>query len=164
MRFLGLLMLVAAALPMPAQNADLKQLDFLVGKWTGVAEDKAGQLGAGSGACSFELDLNNKIIVRHSAASYDSGVTHGDLMLIYVEGGTRAIYFDTEGHVIRYNVAVPSANHVAFESDGTQAGPKYRLSYWLDGAFLKVKFEIAMPGGEYKTYTGGTLKRDGAPR
>ena len=99
--------------------------------------------GPGGGAFSFEPDLNKKIIVRRNNASYDSGLKHDDLMVIYTEGGTRAIYFDGEGHVIRYNVSAPSVNRVVFESDGTQPGPKYRLSYWLDGGSLDGKFEIA---------------------
>jgi len=41
---------------------------------------------------------------------------------------------------------------VAFESDGTQPGPKYRLSYWMEKGSLKGKFEVAAQGSEYKTY------------
>jgi hypothetical protein len=163
MRFIAMLIILAAA-PVSAESADWKQLDFLLGKWVGVSDAKDTQLGAGGGACSFELDLNNKVIVRHNTASYDSGVTHGDLMVIYTEGAKRAIYFDSEEHVIRYNLSIPSPNRAVFESDRAQPGPKYRLSYWIEGASLRVKFEIAPPGGEYKTYTSGALKRDSNAR
>ena len=141
--------LIAALLLSPplvqvrAQSADWKQLEFMLGKWIGAAGEKDTPNGAGGGAFSFEPDLNKKIIVRHNNASYDSGLKHDDLMVIYTEGGTRAIYFDREGHVIHYNVSAPSLNRLVFESDGTQLGPKYRLSYWLDGGSLDGKFEIA---------------------
>jgi hypothetical protein len=158
MRLLAALIIATAALPASAQNADWKQLDFLMGKWTAVAGDSL--LGGGTGASSFEFDLDRKIIIRRNFASYDSGVKHADLMIIYLDGAMRAIYFDNEGHVIRYNVSVPAANRMVLESDGAQAGPKYRFTYWLEGALLHAKFEIAPPGGEYKAYTGGTLKRD----
>jgi hypothetical protein len=81
----------------------------------------------------------------------------------------RAIYFDTEGHVIRYNVTFPATNKAVFESDGTQPGPRFRLSYWLDSSTLNGKFEVAPSGADYKTITcanapfrsrlGNTLKR-----
>jgi hypothetical protein len=72
----------------------------------------------------------------------------------------RAIYFNTEGHVIRYNLTFPTSNKVIFESDGTQAGPRYRLSYWLNGRALDGKCEMAPPGSECKTYMSWTSKKD----
>jgi hypothetical protein len=107
--------------------------------------------------------LNRKIIVRHNQASYTSGVRHDDLMVIYLDAPDdtpRAIYFDTEGHVIRYSLTFPAANKVTFESDGTQPGPRYRLSYWLNGPSLDGKFEVAPPGAEYKTYMSWASKKD----
>jgi hypothetical protein len=107
--------------------------------------------------------LNQKIIVRHNHAGYTSGVRHDDLMVIYLDAPNdtpRAIYFDTEGHVIRYNLTFPAPNRVIFESDGTEAGPRFRLSYWLDGSALGGKFEVAPPGAEYKTYMSWTSKKD----
>lgn len=140
-----------------------KKLEFLLGKWTGNAGEKDTPLGAGQGGFSFEPELNQKIIVRHSRAAYDSGVKHDDLMVIYLDAPNdtpRSIYFDTEGHVIRYNLSFPASNRVTFESDGSQPGPKYRLSYWLNGRSLDGKFEVAPPGAEYKTYMSWTSKKD----
>lgn len=153
------LTVLVAAIPLAAQSTDWKPLEFLLGNWTGVVDEKHPDLGPGKGGCSFELELNRKVIVRKNSASYDSGVSHNDLMVIYLEGVMRAIYFDNEGHVIRYNVSAPAANRVVFESDGTQAGPRYRLTYRMEGALMRVDFEIAPPGGEYKMYTSGLLKR-----
>jgi hypothetical protein len=140
--------------------------DFLLGKWIGVAGEKDTPLGAGQGGFSFEADLNKKVIVRRNHAEYDKGATHDDLMVIYTEGTAasnlfRAIYFDSEGHVIRYNVAFRSKDSVVFESDGSQPGPKYRLSYWMEpGGVMKGKFEVAAPGStEFKSYLSWGSKR-----
>ena len=158
-RTLALLLIAAACLPAQDSNPAWSKLEFLLGNWTGTAGEKDTPIGAGRGAFSFELQLDRKIIVRRNQAAYDSGVRHEDLMVIYLDapGQTpRAIYFDSEGHVIRYNVTFPSSSAAAFESDGTQPGPKYRLSYWMEHGLLNGRFEIAPPGAEYKTYMSWT--------
>jgi hypothetical protein len=147
-----LILVLSLCVPVWGQPADWKKLDFLLGKWVGVANEKDTAPGAGQGAFSFDAELNSKIIVRHNRAEYDSGAKHDDLMIVYLEGTPRAIYFDTEGHTIRYNISFPAAESVVFESDGTQPGPKYRLSYWMEKGSLNGKFEVAPPGAEYKTY------------
>ena len=147
-----------------ATGAAWRKLDFLIGRWTGVAGASDTQIGAGQGEFSFEPQLNQKIVVRRNTAAYDSGVKHEDLMVIYLDapGETpRAIYFETEGHVIRYSLSFPSAEAAVFESDGTQPGPRYRLTYWMEDGVLKGKFEIGPPGG-YKTYMSWSSKRSGA--
>lgn len=138
------------------------KLEFLLGKWTGSAGEDTPQ-GAGQGGFSFEPELNHKIIVRRNHAGYNSGAQHDDLMVIYLDSpnnAPRAIYFDTEGHVIRYNLTFPAANTAVFESDGTQPGPRFRLSYSLDGPALSGKFEVAPPGAEYKPYLSWKSKKD----
>jgi hypothetical protein len=148
-----------AAAPEPAW----KKLDFLLGKWTGIAGEKETPSGAGQGAFSFEPQLERKIIVRRNTAAYESGVKHEDLMVIYLDApnqAPKAIYFDTEGHVIRYNLSFPGPDNVVFESDGTQPGPRYRLTYRLDGGVLKGKFEVGSPGGEYKPYLSWSSKKN----
>ena len=140
-----------------------KKLEFLQGKWTGVAGEKDTPQGAGQGGFSFEPELNRKIIVRRNHAGYTSGTQHDDLMVIYLDApdnAPRAIYFDTEGHVIRYNLTFPATNKAVFESDGTQPGPRFRLSYSLDGPSLNGKFEVAPPGSEYKPYLSWIAKKD----
>ena len=162
------LLLIAAlcTAPVSAQTAapsPFTKLEFLLGKWIGAAGEKDTPHGAGQGDFSFEPELNRKIIVRKNSAAYTSGVTHDDLMVIYADAPNdtpRAIYFDTEGHVIRYNIAFPAANRVVFESDAAQPGPRYRLTYWMNGASLDGKFELATPGADYKTYMTWSSKRD----
>ena len=98
------------------------------------------------------MELSQRVIVRRNHAEYEGGAKHDDLMVIYLEGAPRAIYFDSEGHVIRYNVAYPAKDSVVFESDAAQPGPKYRLSYWMEKSVMKGKFEVAPPGAKFKVY------------
>ncbi|MGA3028732.1 MAG: hypothetical protein ABSF98_28660 [Bryobacteraceae bacterium] len=159
----GVLPLGAQPGPDKAAGSAWTKLEFLLGKWTGIAGEKDTPLGAGQGGFSFEPELNRKIVVRRNQAAYNSGARHEDLMVIYLDApndAPRAIYFDTEGHVIRYNLTFPAPNSVIFESDGTQTGPRFRLSYWLDGRALDGKFEVAPPGAEYKPYLSWTSKKD----
>jgi len=145
----------AQSVSAPAESA-LQRLQFLYGDWKASGDT---QLGAGQGEFSFQPDLNSHIVVRHNFAEYKSGpaagTRHDDLMVVYVQqpgAAVHASYFDSEGHVIQYTVTFPAENQVVFASDASQAGPKYRLSYVLEGKTLNGKFEIAMPGKEFKTY------------
>jgi hypothetical protein len=159
-RLLAALAFVAS---LTAQTGDnWTKLDFLLGNWLGVAGEKDTPLGAGQGSFSFKPELNRKIIVRRNNAKYNSGVQHDDLMVIYLDPPNdtpRAIDFDTEGHVIRYNLSFPAPNRVVFETDGSEPGPKYRLTYWMESASLNGRFEIAAPKSEYKTYLSWISKK-----
>ncbi|HYL78366.1 MAG TPA: hypothetical protein VEU96_29515 [Bryobacteraceae bacterium] len=159
----GVLPLAAQSVSEKTDDSAWKKLEFVLGKWTGTAGEKDTPHGAGGGGFSFEPELNRKIVIRKNNAAYNSGLRHDDLMVIYLDepkDTPRAIYFDTEGHIIRYNLTFPAPNNVVFESDGTQPGPRYRLSYWLNGRALDGKFEVAPPGAEYKPYMQWTAKRD----
>ena len=161
--FLGVLAVGAQTAPDKAGDATWKKLEFLLGKWTDAAGEKDTPLGAGQGGFSFQPELNGKIIVRHNQAAYTSGARHDDLMVIYLDGPDdkpRAIYFDSEGHVIRYSLSFPAANNVVFESEASQPGPRYRLSYRLNGPALDGKFEVAPPGADYKSYMRWAAKKD----
>jgi hypothetical protein len=160
---------ILAAVCWPASNACAQpaavwnRLDALIGTWDSAGDT---QLGGGDGSASFTRDLDAHVIVRRSFAEYKSGpqagTRHDDLLVIYREapdGPPRAIYFDSEGHVIRYAVTSPRANAVVFQSDGSDPGPRYRLSYVRAADALDGTFEIAMPGGEYKTYLSWTSKK-----
>jgi hypothetical protein len=153
-----------------AQKADppgpaWSSLQFLIGNWTGGG---GGQPGSGEGSFSFEPELNHRILVRHSFNSIkngpEAGSRHDDLMVVYLDTPgqpPRAIYFDSEGHVIHYALSTPKPNVAIFESDASRPGPRYRLSYALSGKSLDGKFEIAPPGNpEYKTYLTWTTVKD----
>lgn len=150
-------------IPTPADP--WSRLEFLVGDWTGVG---TGAPGEGTGGTVFAFELGGKILVRKNWAKYPPkpgesvGPSHEDLMIIYPAAGAfRAVYFDNEGHVINYSVSFPGqANAAVLETEAGQPGPRYRLTYELaaSGALENV-FWIAPPGGDFKAYVQGTLKK-----
>ena len=112
-------------------------------------------------------------MVRRNRAELPAGngrpaAVHEDLMVIYPgEAGkaSKAVYFDSEGHVIHYTVSTSEDQRVlSFVSDPQPAGPRYRLSYTKEGAdAVAIKFEIAPPGkpDEFKTYLEGKARCKG---
>lgn len=137
-----------------------KSLRFLVGTWE--ARTQGGTANAtASGTYTFQPELGNHILARHSGSEVckgpaDYNCEHGDLLYVYQEGPSQpyqAIYFDNEGHVIHYEVSVPTAFSVIFLSDPSHPGPQFRLSYELNGVNLSGKFQMRMPGQpEFKSY------------
>jgi hypothetical protein len=153
-----------AQAPAPAGDP-YSALQFLMGEW--VAD---GPAAAGSGHFEFTPDVQGNVLVRRNHAEYPAAngrpaVDHDDLMVVYREGTppvTRAIYFDNEGHVIRYNVEAGVPGAVTFVSEVAAGMPRYRLSYTkLPDGRLGGKFEVAPPGKpeEFKTYLEWTAKR-----
>jgi hypothetical protein len=180
-RSLGFWFLAGAAMAMPALAAQpasgndprdmprpattgaaasdaLGALSFLAGEWEGVGGGGPGQ---GTGIFSFQRDLQQRVLVRHNHSAYPAAAgrpaaVHDDLMVVYTEGEPaklRAIYFDSEGHVIHYAVqlagsAAPAETRsVVFVSDVEPTSPRYRLTYRMTGAdAVEIRFEIAPPG------------------
>jgi hypothetical protein len=143
-------------------------LSFLLGDWTG---EGTGQPGQATGGFSFLPDLEKNVLVRKNRADYPATkdrppFSHTDLMIVYREPGAvklRAIYFDSEGHVIHYTVD-PSAdgNAVQFLSDASTSNPRYRLTYIKTGAgTVGIQFEIAVPAkpDSFTTYIQATARR-----
>ena len=79
-----------------------------------------------------------------------TGAAHDDLMVIYLDPGPRAIYFDSEGHTIHYRLSFPAAESAVFDSEPAP-GPAYRLSYWMEKGVLNGKFEVG--GKPYMTWS-----------
>jgi hypothetical protein len=141
-----------------------------VGDWTG---EGGGGPGQGSGSFSFKPDLQGKILVRKNRAEYPAtkeraAFVHDDLMVVYrdtPEAAPRAIYFDSEGHTIRYEVqAQPDGGEVVFVSGPEPSAPRYRLTYTrVDQDRVKIKFEIAPPGhpDQFATYIEASAHRVG---
>jgi hypothetical protein len=120
------------------------------------------------------LDLQDKVIVRKNRAEYPAAAgrpaaTHDDLMVIYrAEGGapTKAIYFDSEGHVIHYTASFSDdKGTLIFVSEAAPSTPRFRLSY-RKGAeeSVGIKFEVAPPGkpDAFRTYLEGRARRERA--
>jgi len=142
--------------------------EYLIGDWVGGG---GGQPGQGSGEFSFLPDLQNHILVRKNYAAYPGtkdrpAFRHDDLMVVYRDSENapvKAVYFDSEGHVIHYSVTV-STDHkrLEFVSDASPASPRYRLTYLITGGdALTLKFEIAPPGkpDSFSTYIEAKAKR-----
>jgi len=175
MKRIGILMILAllatglaswsAQAPKPADP--WASLNFLVGDWEGVG---TGAPGEAVGRTGFAFGLDKNILIRKNWAKYPpkagekAGLSHEDLMIIYPssDGASfRAIYFDNEGHVIQYAVSFPpSPRSVVFETAPAQQGPRFRMTYAVkaDGG-LENAFWIAPPGGEFKVYVQGSLRK-----
>jgi hypothetical protein len=137
-----------------------KSLQFLIGTWE--AKTQGGSAGAAdSGTYTFRPELRNHVLARHSSnegcrgpAGFDC--EHEDLLYIYQDAPGQpyqAIYFDNEGHVVRYDVSTPTATTALFLSDPSRPGPQFRLIYELKGSTMYGKFQIRMPGQvEFKSY------------
>ena len=129
----------------------LEPLAFLLGEWTAV---KGGSPGGALGSAVFSLDLQGRVMIRKSYAEYPAtdkapASRHDDLMIIYAgdNGAIGADYYDNEGHVIRYSVAVNAPGDVTFTSAIVPGTPRFRLSYGLGvNGILKGEFAIAPPG------------------
>ena len=86
-------------------------------------------------------------------------------MLIYQEPqkGTRALYFDNEGHIIHYSVSLSDDKKtITFLSDVTPSTPRFRLIYRrLKDDTLNVEFDIAPPDkpDSFSKYVEGTARR-----
>jgi hypothetical protein len=140
----------------------------LLGEWVGEGE---GQPGQGKGQFSFAEDLQGKILVRKNHAEYAASAgrpafAHEDLLIVYHDDGAKAakaIYCDSEGHVIQYTPSTSQEGKVLiFLSDARPAAPRYRLTYVnQEDSKATVTFEVAPPGKPeaFKTYLQGRIRK-----
>jgi len=140
---------------------------FLVGDWVG---EGGGRPGEGSGSFSLQFDLDQSVLVRRSRTEYPAAggkprLVHEDLMVCYPDpagGRILAIYFDNEGHVIRYTEETAGQGRVVLVSDVNASAPRFRLTYTRLGPdAIGIAFEIAPPGrpdGFVPYVTGKAIK------
>ncbi len=135
-------------------------LRFLIGTWHARTHGGAAQAAA-SGVYTFQLELREHVLARHSSSSgcsapADFNCEHSDLLYLYRDAPAqplKAIYFDNEGHVIRYDVATPAANQMVLTSAPAQSAPQFRLSYELRGSVMYGTFQLRMPGqSDFQSY------------
>lgn len=172
LRLAAALFCVQFAQSVPAQSATTeeswKALSFLEGTWE--AHTQSGSAGAqGNGTYTFRFELNRHVLARHSETSDCRGpkafdCQHDDLLYIYQEAQgqpLRALYVDSEGHVIHYTVSTPEATTALLISEASAPGPQFQLVYQLKDRVMSGKFQIRMPGQvEWKSY----LEWSGAKR
>lgn len=135
-RFLALLAVLLAT-PAPAQTSpSLQNLSFLVGSW-----ESLGIPSGASGGSEFHYDLQGKVLVRTNHASYPASnghpaSNHEDLLILFLQDvpPIRGIYFDNEGHVIRYAATAAEPGHLVLASEPSPGQPRYRLSYSKSGS------------------------------
>ena len=142
----------------------LAALQFLLGDWEAIS-----QPGEATGGFSFTPALLSHVIVRTNYAAYLAtserpAFRHEDLMVIYVDDGQklRADYYDSEGHVIRYEGRLEAPGEVAFVSAATAVGPGFRLSYrQVAPGLLDGVFEVASPQqpGTYAPYLAWSVRK-----
>jgi hypothetical protein len=168
--FLALIALLLMFASSQAADPDpWKDYRFLLGSWSGGGK---GAAGVGKGQFTFNLDLNDKIMVRKHKSEVEAtagrpAATHEDLLIMYPDAGgkkMRASYFDNEGHVIQYEVTLSEDKKtLTFLSDAAPGAPRFRLTYAKekDGE-LGIKFELALPNkpDEFKVYTEGSATRE----
>ena len=157
----ALILTLLCSLPALAQQAappaDWKEFAPLVGEWIA---DQSGPTDTTRGGFVVESALAGRVLVRKNWAEYAQtkdrpASRHDDLMVVFKDGtGTRADYYDNEGHVIRYAVSVPTAGTFVFLSDAKEGQPRFRLTQAIDTAgAMSIKFEIAPPNAnDFKPY------------
>jgi hypothetical protein len=77
-------------------------------------------------------------------------------LYVYVDSpgqALKAIYFDSEGQVIHYDVSTPDPATAVFLSDASVPGPQFQLIYTLKDSIMSGKFQIRMSGqAEWRSY------------
>ena len=157
--FATLALVIAGAVSLPADEKSppakdpFQSLSFLEGTWSAKAKGAHGVTAIGT--YTFRMELGDHILARHStsdstakkSATFD--YQHGDLLYVFPEmpGPTlKAIYFDSEGHVLHYAVTTPTPTSVLFLSDSPPGAPQFRLMYERKGDAMSGKFQILPPG------------------
>ena len=161
---LAVLTLAARAQAPAAKKPDWTPLKFLVGRWT--ADPNPNEPGT-TGSTEFHFELDSSVLVRDNRADYPPqngrpALHHRDLMVIYADdsGAWKATYWDNEPHTIYYDVTADAPGEVSFLSTAAN-GPHFRLAYKrVSDTSVNGHFDIAPPGGGYKTYRSWTMHRN----
>jgi hypothetical protein len=146
-----------------AERRSLEAIQALIGDWVA----KGRRTRPRRRRILLSIRSAKDVIVRKNYAEYPAqngrpAFRHDDLVIIYLDDASkrpRAIYFDSEGHTIRYAITV-SGDSLVFESEPGEPGTHYRLTQTPSGGRLSGKFESHAPGeAQYKTYIEFTARR-----
>jgi hypothetical protein len=160
--FSALLLIVSQIVHGQQNKNQWEKWNYLVGEWVG---EGSGQPGQGEGKFSFQTDLDGKIMVRKSHTVFPATVNskeivHNDLLIIYQAGSDdsqEAIYFDNEGHTIKYKVSYTEKS-IILTSSITANETRFRFTYTdIDSKTVNSSFEMASPKTpeEFKMYLSG---------
>jgi len=151
----------------PAKPDPWHNFRFLVGSWEAKTTGGVAQAHVAT-SYSFRMELREYLMARHArngtcSAPDDYDCQHSDLLYIYPTGNGsafEAIYFDNEGHIIRYSLTSPKPGTAVFLSDPALPGPQYRLSYTFLNEVMSGQFEMKMPGqADFTSYLEWSGKR-----
>ena len=154
----------------PRPLISLKSLDFLEGTWTA---ESTGADKLPMGSYSFVRELNGNILARRSStdvnctSAANQECPHRDLFYIFQESPgapLKAIYFDSEGHHLRYDVEIGHEGGAqnlretaVFLSETAAFGPRFRLSYERNqdtdtkAVSMSGRFERLLANGKWQT-------------
>ncbi len=132
-----------------------ESLGYLVGVWKDeVREGEPGR--ATGGGESWRLALAGQILVREAwceflASASRPAYRHEDLLIVFAESDSemRGIFWDSEGHLIRYRELHPDPDGKGFGlvSDPATPGPRQWLRYRFEEPdHLSAVFSLHPPG------------------
>lgn len=146
------------------QRPPWEQWQRIMGDWSG---EGTGEPGRGEGTFSFQLALDQKILIRKSHTEFPAtdqrpSFVHEDLLIVYADPSgipERGIYFDNEGHTIEYTVSCTD-HTIQLVSGALPGAPFFRLTYTqLDQNSILTKFEMSQDGQTFMTYLEGKCHR-----
>lgn len=161
-----LLIAISASLSGQQTSHSWDKWKYLIGEWVGEGN---GQPGQGEGSFSFQTNLEGKVLVRKNHTTFpetakSAATVHDDLLYVYAspeDGSQEAIYFDNEGHVIRYRISFTESS-IVLTSDKSPKSPRFRLTYSkLSDTSVNIIFAMAMPDApdSFRTYLEGKANK-----
>ena len=127
-------------------------MSFLLGTWSARTIPTKGSPAIVLGDYTFRADILKTVITRVSAtdacvAPQSQDCQHYDALTVYRDPGDptlHALYLDSQGHTIHYDLSFPDPNTAIFFS--TNPGRQYRLVYHLQRNILTGKYQTAPAG------------------
>ncbi|MFI5143993.1 MAG: hypothetical protein ACHQJ4_00225 [Ignavibacteria bacterium] len=162
-----IILFISASINSQDKNSDTtwSQWQPLIGTWKG---NNSGEPGQGEGYFTFGFELSGNILMRKGHTVFPGhenqpARVHDDVLIIYKENSgvpDKADYFDSEGHVLHYNISYSGNGIVILTSIPVKDSPVFRLTFIkMDNTSMDIKFEYAMPGNpdEFKVLLEGLV-------